>query len=97
MRTITVNRVSFPWKLTLKRSKELGIKGPGHGDSAVKALQAFNDDWDAAIEFVLAGCLAEDKERMRREMEDWDREDFEAFLAQAFGSKTPATAEPPIQ
>lgn len=97
MRTIVVNGVSFHWKLTRRKAKELGILGPGHGDSAVLVLQNFRDDWDGAEAFVIAGCQDEDKERVRLATQDWDRDDFDSFLEQAF-SKTKASPEDlPVQ
>lgn len=93
MRTITINNLSFAWKLRAKDAKKLGVKGPGHKLTFGEALTRFGDDWDAAKELVLAGVTEDQRAVVDAAVDEWSVDDYPQFIQQAFGTADP---NPPV-
>lgn len=93
MRTITINGVSFCWKLTQRRAKEIGLTGPANEESLTAALTAFRSDFEASRKLVLAGCAEADRAKVEESIEDWAiPDDYVSFIEQALGPKQQASA-----
>ncbi len=86
MRTITINGVSFQWKLRAKDAKALGIPGPGNQEGMTAVLAGFTNDWDAAKALVLAGVAEEKRATVEAAVDEWSFDDYPEFIKQAFGA-----------
>lgn len=93
MRTITINGVSFAWKLRAKDAKAIGIPGPGNQEGMTAVLAGFTNDWDQAKALVLAGVPESQKSTVEAAIDEWSFDDYPEFIKQAFGApNAPASA-----
>lgn len=92
MRIITINGVSFPWRLRAKDAKALGIPGPGNQEGLSAVLAGFTNDWDQAKALVLAGTPDAQKAVVEASIEEWSWDDYPKFIEQAFGAPNAAAS-----